>query len=245
MDNNKNLSKEEAIIEFLKLPQEYDYMMVSPLQVEKQLKNKYLKEKIFEAKGTVCEICGSENNITIHHKTYEMIMPKGLKRLAVYSSNAPNFKLRLEKCEEHNRKMSKKYFLYPNEDYKWKIIDKEFPDFFKKTIENMEVLCLKCYKKKHEEEMESFMPLHSHHTEEIKPTLATSERRLKSSSNYYEKMAQIKEQYPNAYEPWSNEADDELKKLYSQGKQTKELCELFGRQPGGIKSRLKKLGLIE
>ncbi|MEA3514523.1 MAG: hypothetical protein U9R34_03545 [Nanoarchaeota archaeon] len=69
------MNQEEAIIVFLKLPQEYDYMIISPLQAKKQLKSKYLREKIFEAKGQKCENCGSDKNITIHHKTYELVIP--------------------------------------------------------------------------------------------------------------------------------------------------------------------------
>ena len=254
MDDDNDFSREEAIIAFLKLPQEYDYMMISPLQAKKQLKSKYLREKIFEAKGTVCESCGSDKNITIHHRTYELVMPKGLRRLTVYSSHSHRFTLRVERCEAHNRQISKKNLLYANEDHKWQLIERKFPDFFKQTINNMDVLCWNCHQKKHreyEKETGSFMPLHSYHkegeieTERIKHVQAKVEITPKSISNYHERMAKIKENYPNAYEPWTSEADNKLKILYSEGKQTKELCDIFGRQPGGIRSRLKKIGLVE
>lgn len=50
--------------------------------------------------------------------------------------------------------------------------------------------------------------------------------------------------YPNAYSPWSTEDDKLLGKLYESGKTIDELTKLFGRNSGGIKSRLRKLNLI-
>lgn len=52
------------------------------------------------------------------------------------------------------------------------------------------------------------------------------------------------ELYPNAYAPWSTEDDKLLGKLYESGKTIDELTKLFGRNSGGIKSRLRKLNLI-
>ena len=49
----------------------------------------------------------------------------------------------------------------------------------------------------------------------------------------------------NAYLPWEKEADEYLMSLYKEGKSIKELAEIFERQSGGIRSRLKKLGMIE
>jgi len=248
------MNREEAIIEFLKLPQEYDYMMISPLHAKKQLKSQYLREKIFEVKGSKCELCGSEKIITIHHKTYELIMPMGLRRMTIYSQHSHGFESRVERCESHNRKINKKYLLYANEDHKWRLIEKEFPDFFNQTIKNMEVLCWNCHKKKHkdyEKETGSFMPLHSHHkdyeleTEIIAPESKREQNNVKLMSNYHERLQKIKGEYPNAYSPWTSDADAKLKNLHGQGKSTSELCKIFQRQLGGIRSRLKKLGLID
>jgi len=58
-------------------------------------------------------------------------------------------------------------------------------------------------------------------------------------------MAKTKEQYPNAYDPWTSEADQKLTERYKEGKSVVVLCKLFQRQPGGIRARLKKLGLIQ
>lgn len=55
-----------------------------------------------------------------------------------------------------------------------------------------------------------------------------------------ERLAKMREDYPNAYTPWAKEDDDRLQKLYDDGKGVKELTELFGRHPGSIRARLKK-----
>ncbi|MDH5431649.1 MAG: hypothetical protein OEW78_07190 [Nitrosopumilus sp.] len=55
---------------------------------------------------------------------------------------------------------------------------------------------------------------------------------------------------PEAYEPWTKENDESLKSYWSdksnklsEDEKIQELCEKLGRNKGGIKSRLKKLGL--
>ncbi len=72
---------------------------------------------------------------------------------------------------------------------------------------------------------------------------------VKSENNtkpsYEDKMNEIKKKYPNAYEPWDQEQDDKLNKLYSEQKTISELASLFGRQPNAIKSRLRKLKIID
>lgn len=54
----------------------------------------------------------------------------------------------------------------------------------------------------------------------------------------------IREKHPQAYRPWNEHEEQELKKMFERGKQMKEIAETLGRQPGGIRSRLKKIGLI-
>lgn len=54
-------------------------------------------------------------------------------------------------------------------------------------------------------------------------------------------MDRQKQLYDHAYAPWTKEDDDYLVELYKQGKSTKELMKIFGRNFGSIKSRLKKL----
>ena len=57
-------------------------------------------------------------------------------------------------------------------------------------------------------------------------------------------VEQIRQTHGGAYGPWTDEADNELKRLFKSGASRDELCEKFGRTQGGILSRLKKLGLV-
>jgi len=49
----------------------------------------------------------------------------------------------------------------------------------------------------------------------------------------------------NAYEKWTAESDRKLERLFCEGKTITELSEIFGRNSGAIKSRIKKLELKE
>jgi hypothetical protein len=46
-----------------------------------------------------------------------------------------------------------------------------------------------------------------------------------------------------AYQPWTAQDDTYLRERFEQGASVTDLADEFGRQPGGIRSRLKKLGL--
>lgn len=48
---------------------------------------------------------------------------------------------------------------------------------------------------------------------------------------------------PQAYTPWTVEDDTQLELLYRDGKTITELSEIFGRNNGAIRSRIKKLEL--
>ena len=50
-----------------------------------------------------------------------------------------------------------------------------------------------------------------------------------------------RQEYPNAYAPWSEEDDMELTRLWCEGATAKELAVHFKRKPGAIISRIKKL----
>jgi hypothetical protein len=65
------------------------------------------------------------------------------------------------------------------------------------------------------------------------------------AGSYKEKLAKLREKYPNAYMPWNDELDVQLTEQYKGGKEVKELVKHFGRQNGSIRARLIKLGLIE
>lgn len=46
-----------------------------------------------------------------------------------------------------------------------------------------------------------------------------------------------------AYQPWTEEDDQLLKRLFIEGKTIEELMTLFERNRGAIVSRIKKMGL--
>lgn len=79
------------------------------------------------------------------------------------------------------------------------------------------------------------------HKEEPKTELGV--KYSKSSNDLlYEEQRKL---YPQAYMPWSVDDDERLEKLFCDGINTKELAEIFQRNPGAIRSRIKKLELRE
>lgn len=54
-----------------------------------------------------------------------------------------------------------------------------------------------------------------------------------------------RQEYPNAYNPWSEEDDLKLTEMWCQGASIKQLTDHFQRKPGAISSRIKKLKLQE
>ncbi len=77
-----------------------------------------------------------------------------------------------------------------------------------------------------------------------KPKKTRTKKSGEAEENTENSLTTIRSTHPQAYRKWTESEEQELKKLFERGKQMKELCEKFGRQPGGIRSRLKKLGLI-
>lgn len=55
----------------------------------------------------------------------------------------------------------------------------------------------------------------------------------------------VRQVHKQAYAPWTKEDDSKLEVLFCEGKKTKELAQLFGRNEGAISSRIKKLELRE
>lgn len=69
-----------------------------------------------------------------------------------------------------------------------------------------------------------------------------------SQKNAYRPKTQnekIRQKYPRAYVKWSQDEDENLKKEYASCQEIGELAQRFQRQPGAIRSRLQKLGLME
>lgn len=78
-------------------------------------------------------------------------------------------------------------------------------------------------------------------------------KRLKKYLKAYKQLSGIpaysvyacRQEYPNAYAPWSQEDDDALTRMWCEGAEIEELAGRFQRKPGGIVSRIKKLELEE
>jgi ATP-dependent DNA helicase PIF1 len=62
------------------------------------------------------------------------------------------------------------------------------------------------------------------------------------SGDWADKLAKMRQKYPNAYMPWSESDDKQLVNEFSSGKAVNisELTRQFGRHPGSIEARLKK-----
>ena len=73
---------------------------------------------------------------------------------------------------------------------------------------------------------------------------AKNARRKAVADKAYD-VASIRCELPNAYKPWYEKDDVELRQLYEQGKSVSELSKRFGRGQGAIRSRLVKIGLID
>lgn len=54
----------------------------------------------------------------------------------------------------------------------------------------------------------------------------------------------VREKYPKAYEKWSSDQDEILKKYFQKGLSVSEISKKLLRKPGAIRSRLRKLSLL-
>lgn len=63
---------------------------------------------------------------------------------------------------------------------------------------------------------------------------------VKKSKTWADKLATMRQEYPNAYKPWSEAEDRKLVIEFSDGKTVTELSKLLGRHKGSIRSRLEK-----
>lgn len=60
------------------------------------------------------------------------------------------------------------------------------------------------------------------------------------TSGWADKIAKMRETYPNAYKPWEPAQDAELKQEFQNGMSIKKLSKLLGRHEGSITMRLQK-----
>ncbi|HDK42374.1 MAG TPA: RecQ family ATP-dependent DNA helicase, partial [Candidatus Pacearchaeota archaeon] len=65
-----------------------------------------------------------------------------------------------------------------------------------------------------------------------------------SKIDYHQRLEEIKEEFPNAYESWDEDEDNKLKRLFSKNVPIQALTKIFKRQPSAIRSRLRKFGVL-
>ena len=76
--------------------------------------------------------------------------------------------------------------------------------------------------------------------EEIRKNAPEEKKPPKQQTSWADKIAKMREDYPNAYKPWSEQEDVKLVKLFAADNGVKTLSKLMGRHPGSIRARLKK-----
>lgn len=52
-----------------------------------------------------------------------------------------------------------------------------------------------------------------------------------------------RQEHPNAYDPWTEEADDQLRQMWSERVSVHEIADHFGRKSSAVITRMKKLGI--
>ena len=76
-------------------------------------------------------------------------------------------------------------------------------------------------------------------------------KRLKKYLKAYKKLIgepvysvyACRQEHPNAFDPWTEEADEELRQMWANGKSVVDIADHFGRKQSAIIVRMKKLGL--
>lgn len=76
----------------------------------------------------------------------------------------------------------------------------------------------------------------------LEATFEEQEKKLaaKKPSSWSDKVAKMRETYPNAYRPWTKQQDALLKQEFQNGLDLKALSETLGRHEGSIAMRLQK-----
>ena len=82
------------------------------------------------------------------------------------------------------------------------------------------------------------------HVPKYVPEHQSLERSAKKQTKSYS-VNGIRKDYPRAYEKWTPEEDKALAERYKQGDTIPKLAKMHERKVGAIRSRLKKLGLLE
>lgn len=70
------------------------------------------------------------------------------------------------------------------------------------------------------------------------------EGRITLTNGKYVNLTKLRKDHPRAYAKWEPAEDENLKRLFQQGKNHDQLSEILMRQRGAIMARLEFLGLI-
>jgi hypothetical protein len=66
------------------------------------------------------------------------------------------------------------------------------------------------------------------------------EEKVEFQSDYHQRIKEIKEDFPNAYAPWTTEENYLLETLYSKNRSVDEIARILKRRPSAIRARLGK-----
>lgn len=67
---------------------------------------------------------------------------------------------------------------------------------------------------------------------------------IKASNGRIINLTDLRKQFPRAYEKWDAREDNQLTDMFKHGSSPADIAASLKRQPGAIRSRLEKLGLI-
>lgn len=80
----------------------------------------------------------------------------------------------------------------------------------------------------------------AHLAEKAKERAENPPKKKKTDSGWADKIAKMRETYPNAYRPWTDDDDAVLKQEFQNGASVKDLSNKLGRHEGSITMRLQK-----
>jgi len=60
-----------------------------------------------------------------------------------------------------------------------------------------------------------------------------------------DRLHEVRRKYPQAYARWTPEDEARLRELFAEDMSPEAIAARMGRQVGGVRSRLRKLGLIQ
>ena len=80
----------------------------------------------------------------------------------------------------------------------------------------------------------------AHLAQKAKERAENPPKKKKTDSGWADKIAKMRETYPNAYRPWTDDDDTVLKQEFQNGASVKDLSAKLGRHEGSITMRLQK-----